>query len=141
RARSKVQQWFRQQNYDVAVADGRLLLEREFHRLGIVDVNYERLTQKFAFDRVDDFLAAIGRGDVKPSQIMNAVQEFIELKPKEARPATAAPAGPARETSGSVTIQGVGNLLTRMARCCNPVPGDPIVGFITRGYGITVHRR
>jgi GTP pyrophosphokinase len=141
RARSKVQQWFRQQNYDVAVADGRGLLEREFHRLGIIDVNYERLTQKFAFDRVEDFLAAIGRGEVKPSQIMNAVQDFVELKPKETRPAVATPTGPLRDTSGGVTIQGVGNLLTRMARCCNAVPGDPIVGFITRGHGITVHRR
>jgi GTP pyrophosphokinase len=142
RARSKVQHWFREQNYDVAVTDGRMLLEREFHRLGLSDVNYERLTQKFSFATVDDFLAAIGRGDVKPSQIMSAVQEFVELRPKETKVGASAPSTTVpRGGSTGVTIQGVGNLLTRMGRCCNPVPGEPIVGFITQGHGITVHRR
>ncbi|MFL6622293.1 MAG: GTP diphosphokinase [Sulfurifustis sp.] len=141
RARSKVQHWFRQQNYDVAIADGRQLLEREFHRLGLSDMNYERLMQKFEYARVDDFLAAIGRGEIKPSQIVSAVQELIDLKPKEPRPFITAPSPAARGTSTGVAIQGVGNLLTRMGRCCNPVPGDPIVGFITRGHGITIHRR
>ncbi len=141
RARSKVQHWFRQQHYDVAVADGRALLEREFHRLGITDINYERLTQKFAFPKVDDFLAAIGRGEVKPSQIMGAVQELVELRPKEAKAGLGpTPASP-RSAPAGVTIQGVGNLMTRMGRCCNPLPGDPVVGFVTRGSGITIHRR
>jgi GTP pyrophosphokinase len=141
RARSKVQHWFRQQNYEVAVADGRAVLEREFHRLGLSDVNYERLRQKFGFAKVEDFLATIGRGDVKPSQIANAVQELGELRPSETRTAPSVP-GAARPPSGTggVTIQGIGNLMTRIARCCNPVPGDSIVGFITRGHGITVHR-
>jgi GTP pyrophosphokinase len=141
RARSKVQHWFREQNYDVAVTDGRALLEREFRRLGLADVNYDRLTQKFDFAKVDDFLAAIGRGDVKPSQIMSAVQEFVELRPREARASVAPPSISTREAPAGVTIQGVGNLMTRMGRCCNPVPGDPVVGFITRGQGITIHRR
>ncbi|MBI3897806.1 MAG: GTP diphosphokinase [Gammaproteobacteria bacterium] len=141
RARSKVQHWFRLQNYDVSVTDGRALLEREFHRLGIADVNYERLTNHFGFPKVDDFLAAIGRGDVKPSQIMTAVQELIEPRPKETKPASI-PSSPTRTNAPTgLTIQGIGNLLTRMGRCCNPVPGDPILGFITRGRGITVHRR
>jgi len=141
RARSKVQHWFRQQNYELSVADGRTVLERELHRLGLVDVNYERLTQKFGFAKVDEFLAAVGRGDVKSSQIVNAVQELVEL-PREARPLPSVPTtAPARSTAPGVTILGVGNLLTRIGRCCNPVPGDPIVGFITRGQGITVHRR
>ncbi|HEX7044340.1 MAG TPA: GTP diphosphokinase [Burkholderiales bacterium] len=141
RARSKVQHWFRQQNYELSVADGRTLLERELHRLGLVDVNYERLTQKFGFAKVDEFLAAVGRGDVKSSQIVNAVQELVEL-PREARPLPSVPTtAPVRSAAPGVTILGVGNLLTRIGRCCNPVPGDPIVGFITRGQGITVHRR
>ncbi|HEY8555040.1 MAG TPA: GTP diphosphokinase [Burkholderiales bacterium] len=141
RARSKVQHWFRQQNFELSVADGRAMLERELHRLGLVDVNYERLTQKFGFAKVDDFLAAVGRGDVKSSQIVNAVQELVEL-PRETRPVPSVPStAPARSSAPGVTILGVGNLLTRIGRCCNPVPGDPIVGFITRGQGITVHRR
>ena len=141
RARSKVQHWFRQQNYDVSAADGRGVLEREFHRLGISDINYERLTQKFGFAKVDDFLAAIGRGDVKPSQIVSAVQELVAPRPGAGRPPPRAPVAPAaRAAAGDITIQGIGNLMTRIARCCNPVPGDPIVGFITRGHGISVHR-
>jgi GTP pyrophosphokinase len=141
RARSKAQHWFRQQNYEAAVADGRAVLEREFHRLGLSDVNYERLRQKFGFAKVEDFLAGIGRGDVKPSQIASAVQELVELRPSEPRATPSAP-GAVRppKGAGGVTIQGIGNLLTRIARCCNPVPGDAIVGFITRGHGITVHR-
>ena len=141
RARSKVQHWFRQQNYDVSVTDGRGVLEREFHRLGIADVNLERLTQKFGFAKVDDFLAAVGRGDVKPSQIVSALQGLVALRPGPARATpSAAPLPAPRAGSGGITIQGIGNLMTRIARCCNPVPGDPIVGFVTRGRGISVHR-
>jgi GTP pyrophosphokinase len=142
RARSKVQHWFRQQNYDVSVADGRTILERDFHRLGLSEVNYERLAHKFHFAKVDDFLAAIGRGDIKSSQIMATVQDLVGLRPKEVRPHGPAAPSPVRGPDPSgLTIQGVGNLLTRMGRCCNPVPGDPIVGFITHGRGITIHRR
>ncbi|BAU49034.1 (p)ppGpp synthetase [Sulfurifustis variabilis] len=140
KARSKVSQWFRLQNYEVSVADGRNVLEREFQRLGLDDVNYERLAHKSGFAKVDDFLAAIGRGDVKPSQIVSGLQEIVELRPKEERPLPAVAPVRAAPPAG-VTILGVGNLLTRMGRCCNPVPGDPIVGFITRGHGITIHRR
>jgi GTP pyrophosphokinase len=143
RARAKVQHWFRQQNYDVSVTDGRALLEREFHRLGIVDLNYERLTQKFNYTKVDDFLAALGRGDIKPSQIVTAVQDMADLRLKEHKPLPPPrPTAPANTGGGAgMTIQGVGNLLTRMGRCCNPVPGDSIIGFITHGRGITIHRR
>jgi GTP pyrophosphokinase len=141
RARQKVQAWFKQQNFDANVADGRQALEREFQRLGLADVNLEKLASRFHFDQVDDFLASLGRGEVKPTQILNAVQELVEptlhetplpVAPERARRKLREPAG--------LTIQGVGNLLTRMAKCCNPLPGDPIVGFITRGQGITVHR-
>ena len=141
KARAKVQHWFKQQHHDTAVAEGRAVLERELHRLGLHDVNYERLAQKFEFAKVDDFLATLGRGDLKASQIAAAAQEWIEPKLRDALPAVPTHA-PARggDTSG-ITIQGVGNLLTRLARCCNPLPGDPVVGFVTRGHGITVHRR
>ncbi len=140
KARAKVQHWFKQQHYDTAVAEGRVALERELHRLGLHEMSYERLAQKFSFPKVDDFLAALGRGDLKGSQIAAAVQEWVEPKLRAAPPAPSH--APARATGVSgISIQGVGNLLTRLARCCNPLPGDPIVGFITRGHGITVHRR
>jgi len=141
KARTRVSHWFRDQNYDTSVAEGRAALEREFHRLGISDINYEKLAQRFGYHRVDDFLAATGRGDVKPAQIMAAVQEFTGQAPKEAQPVVAPRPPTAPRPPASVTIQGVGNLLTRMAKCCNPVPGDSIVGFITRGQGVTIHRQ
>jgi GTP pyrophosphokinase len=141
KARAKASHWFREQNYDTSVAEGRAVLEREFHRLGIGDINYDKLAGRFQFDRTEDFLAAAGRGEIKPSQLMAAVQELTEPARETARPViTPRPAAIARQPAG-VTIQGVGNLLTRMAKCCNPVPGDPIVGFITRGQGVTIHRQ
>lgn len=141
RARSKVSAWFRQQNYDISVAEGRSALEREFDRLGITDVNYDKLAGRFHFNKTDDFLAALGRGEIKSGQIMAAVQELVEPALREEKP-TFTPRQPTvRKAVPGVTIQGVGNLLTRMARCCNPLPGDSIVGFITRGQGITIHRQ
>jgi GTP pyrophosphokinase len=141
KARTRVSHWFREQNLETSIAEGRAVLEREFHRLGIGDVNYEKLASRFQFHRVDDFLAAAGRGDIKPAQIMAAVQEFAGHALKEARPVFAPRAPTAPRPPAGVTIQGVGNLLTRSAKCCNPLPGDPIVGFITRGQGVTIHRQ
>jgi len=141
KARQKVSQWLRLQNLDASIAQGREVLEREFHRLGLADINYEKLASRFEQQNVDSFLAAIGRGDIKPAQLVNAVQELVEPAVREERPAVVARAPMEQRRPTGVSIQGVGNLLTRMARCCNPLPGDPIVGFITRGQGITIHRR
>ena len=117
------------------------MLEREFHRLGLSDSRFEKLAQRFEFQKVNDFLEATGRGDIKPAQIVNAMQELAGQDFRTEQPAIAprAPGAPAKPSG--VTIQGIGNLLTRMAKCCNPLPGDPIVGFITRGQGVTIHRR
>jgi len=141
KARAKVQVWFKQQNQEANVAAGRQALDREFQRLGLADVNFEKLASRFHFDRVDDFLASLGRGEVKPTQLVTAMQELVEPSLRESPlPATTRTRSRRVATDG-ISIQGVGNLLTRMAKCCNPVPGDPIVGFITRGQGITVHRQ
>jgi GTP pyrophosphokinase len=141
KARQKVQAWFKLQNFDASVAVGRQTLEREFQRLGLADVNFEKLTSRFGYPKVDDFLAALGRGEVKPTQIMTAVQELVEPAARAERPVIPARAPAVSKRPTGVSIQGVGNLLARMAKCCNPLPGEAIVGFITRGQGITVHRR
>ena len=140
RARSKVQHWFRQQNLDESIAAGRITLERELNRLGLVDVNYEKLTRQLGFSKVEELLAAVGRGETRTAAIVGALREVIEPKAPEDSLAPAHPAR-AKETSTAVEIQGVGNLLTRMAKCCKPLPGDGIIGFITSGRGVTVHRR
>jgi len=134
RARQKVRQWFRRQQRDQNVATGREILEREMHRLGIGQESFTEIAALFKYDRVDDFLAAIGYGDISPSHIASKIDD-ARTKGKELRlkaiPKTAV---------SDIKVAGVGDLLTRLATCCKPVPGDLIVGYITRGKGVTVHR-
>ncbi len=147
RARSKVRHWFKYQHYEENVSQGRFILERELRRLGLSEINYEKLAQRFTYNKVEEFLAAIGRGDISNTQMVNAINEEVdsgEAKEKEHWPLPAGdipptPAAPA--TSNGVQVQGVGDLLTNLAQCCRPVPGDAqIVGYITRGRGVTIHR-
>lgn len=144
RARAKVRQWFKRLNYEENVTHGRTILDRELHRLGVAEVNHEKLAREFNYSKVDDFLAAIGRGDINPSHIVSAINDIIEAtQPKEEKELyilTSPSAAPTSPTG--IRIQGVGNLLTNLAQCCRPVPGDDsIIGFITRGRGVTIHRR
>ncbi|MCC5858142.1 MAG: GTP diphosphokinase [Ectothiorhodospiraceae bacterium] len=140
RARSRVRAWFKQQDHDKNVAAGRQELDRELHRLGLRDVNLENLAQKTRFPRLEDFLAAIGRGDITPGQIAGLLGDLVLPRREEPLPVSSR-SSQAAGGSGDVTIYGVGNLLTRMAGCCRPAPGDPIIGFITQGHGVTIHRR
>lgn len=139
KARSRVQQWFKQQNFENNVVEGRRVLEKELVRLGVGDVNYERLAHQFKYAKLEDFLAAVGRNDIKVSQIVAALQEAV-TPPEEPIPTLVKPQ-PLPEGRNDVQVRGVGDLLTHMARCCRPVPGDPIIGYITRGHGVTIHRQ
>ncbi|WP_440995538.1 RelA/SpoT family protein [Arhodomonas sp. SL1] len=144
KARASVRSWFRQQDFEQNVADGRAILERELNRLGVQDVPLERIAARTRYGRLEEFFAALGRGDMTGGQIAGLLDR--ELLPRPERPASSEPrrgAGTAERSGGDddVTIYGVGNLLTRMAGCCQPTPGDPIMGFITRGHGVTIHRR
>jgi GTP pyrophosphokinase len=141
RAQAKVRSWFRQQDYEHNVSDGRALLDRELHRLSVTDINLEQLAKRFRYDKLDDFLSALGCGDISSAQIAGAVNEQVlpavhEPPLPHLRRPTAAPPG-----GGDVQIMGVGDLMTHMARCCKPLPDDPIVGYVTRGRGVTIHRR
>ncbi|PWG61660.1 GTP diphosphokinase [Sediminicurvatus halobius] len=143
RARAKVRAWFRQQDHDKNVAEGRAILERELHRLGLAEVNLERLAARSRFPRLEEFLAAIGRGDVTGGQIAGLLSDQLLPAQESAEDMLTRRRGAGEERGGEddVTVYGVGNLLTRMARCCQPAPGDDIVGFITRGEGVSIHRR
>lgn len=139
RARAKVRHWFRQQDYDKNVAAGRAVLDRELNRLGMGKCNWEQLAERLHYPDVSDMLAAIGNGDLSMAQLAGAANELALPGSEEF-----VPARPARGTDTSDTglrIEGVGNLLTQMARCCRPVPHDPIIGYITRGRGVSIHRR
>ena len=139
RARSKVQQWFRYQEHDQNAADGRVILEKELVRLGLKDVNIENLTQELKFNKTSDMMAALGRGEVKTTHIANALQEYLAPQGKK-EPELKLRQTPVDKSKSDIRVQGVGNLMTQMAKCCKPLPGDDIVGFITRGRGVSIHR-
>lgn len=137
RARSKVRAWFRQRDVGEQVALGRSLLDKEFKRLGIGETNLEKLAQRLKFARVDDFLAALGRGDVGQRDLVNALVE-----PGRPAPSLVPTAKPrARPKSGNpVVIPGLGDVPLTLARCCKPQPPEPIAAYTTVGRGLTVHR-
>ncbi len=141
-AREKIRQWFRRQQREENIARGKEILEKELQRMGLTKQGEADLAAIFKFERVEDFLAAIDAGDISPQNV--ALKLLGEQQPPAVAHAPTVephPDGQRRPTaSGSIQVQGVGDLLTRIARCCNPVPGEPIVGYITRGTGITVHR-
>lgn len=136
RARAKVRHWFAEQNLDDSVAQGRTLLDRELHRIGVTDINQEKLAQKLRYNKLDDLLAALGRGDITPRRVSLAI---VQDTPAPAQRSATTQALPTQ--SGNVLIEGVGNLMIRTAKCCHPVKPDPIVGYVTRDRGITIHRR
>lgn len=138
RARQKVRQWFRREERDDNIVQGRNILEKEMHRLGADQMGFDQVAKLMKYAKLDDLLAAIGYGDVTPPQIANRI---TALAAENSEPLI--DTQPTRQTTvvPGIQVMGVGDLLTRLAPCCNPVPNDDIVGFITRGRGITVHRR
>lgn len=147
RALSKIRYWFRRQNRDKNIATGREVIERELKRMGVLDsMSFEMVAWLFNYSKVDDFMAAVGAGDINASQIANKVlddererQGFKDAnslvrKSRGVKPSTREP------NANGITIMGTGGLLINMARCCTPMYGEDIVGYITRGRGVTVHR-
>jgi len=145
RARSKIRHWLRKQNRDKHISMGRDALERELKRLGVIDkVTFDSVAKLLNFDKLDDFLAAIGAGDVTGSQITNHVLEEERRKEEQMKTDEDLLKPRAKSTTSNTTtgvsIMGAGGLLVNLARCCSPMPGDEIIGYITRGRGVTVHR-
>ena len=154
RARNRVRQWFKQQDHDRYVSEGRSLLDKELNRLGIEGkANLEKIGLKYNFHKGDDVLAAIGRGEIPAGQIARQVGEpkFVEQAETETQAeaelavkkrARRHKHPPQRQGShAEVVVEGIDDLMIQIAHCCKPVPHDPIVGYITRGRGVTVHRR
>jgi len=147
RARNRVRQWFKQQDHDQHEQGGRAALEKELVRLGIAEKpQLDQLAPRFNFKRGEDLLAAIGRGDLSVGQVARQVGEprTQEPQPREQEARSRAPSrAPSkfRPGAGEVVVEEVNDLMTQIANCCKPVPYDAIVGFVTRGRGVTVHRR
>jgi GTP pyrophosphokinase len=142
RARNRVRQWFKQQDHDQHLQEGRVILDRELTRLGITEKpNLEELATRFNFKRGEDLLAAVGRGDLSVGQVARQVGERKLEEPKEVEPKPRTPQKQRADTAADVVVEGVDDLMTHMAQCCRPVPNDPIIGFVTRGRGISIHRK
>ena len=138
RARGKVRAWFNQQDHEQHLTDGRALLDRELKRLKAGNVSLDTIVKRLKFDKPNDLYVAIGRNDITAAQIAGAIGNLIE--PAEKSPELVPRAPAAKSGSDGISVRGVGNLLTHIAPCCMPVPPDSIVGFITRGKGVTIHR-
>lgn len=141
RAAGKIRYWFRRQDREKMIALGREILEREMKRLGVEKMSHDKVAELFGLDDSEDLLAQVGFGDIHPQHIATRILELERAEDTERFEITSAPA-PARERSAQeIRIQGTGGLLTNLAQCCNPVQGDGIIGYITRGRGVTVHRQ
>ncbi|MCI0475199.1 MAG: bifunctional (p)ppGpp synthetase/guanosine-3',5'-bis(diphosphate) 3'-pyrophosphohydrolase [Anaerolineales bacterium] len=140
RTREKIRYYFKHQARTEAITEGRALLEKELHRLGYDQRNFDELAKIFDHKNADDFLEAIGHEDLSLQTI--SVKLLDEEREQAAPPVEELPAPVAPKVlETALTVEGVDNLLQHVARCCNPLPGDPVIGYITRGRGITIHRR
>lgn len=144
RSREKVRSWFNRLDRDRNLAAGRDLLEKELRRMGVAGAALEPLLARFNAASVDDLYVLVALGDVGPHQVGRAVledQRAQSAPPAEQRVPVSRPRPPAAAADGSqFVVEGVANLLAQPARCCQPLPGEPVAGYLTRARGITVHR-
>lgn len=140
RARAKVAQWFRQQEVTQYIESGKNVLEKEFARAGIHQVNLQKIATRFNFKDDDSFFAAIGHGVLRMPQIIQAAHA-VQKQESEKNVSLPSLAKKTPKHSPGLRIEGASDLLTRIAKCCKPIPGDPIIGYITQGRGVSIHRQ
>jgi len=144
RARTKVRQWFKAQQLEETLAHGRAIVERELARAGATAVNLDAVAAKAGFEKSDDLFAAVGREELNTRQIQAAIKAVVQPD-AQAETGTENEAGLLRQSKAAgagsgISVLGVDRLMTVLARCCKPAPPDGIVGFVTRGKGVTIHR-
>jgi GTP pyrophosphokinase len=140
RTRSKIRRWFRAQEREKNIQQGQEVVERELKRLGLSETHtVADIAEALKFDEVSEFLAKVGFGDIQSKQIGGAIAAMEQdLKPDdELRPLLQEQPKPTK----GLTVRGLSGLHTRMGGCCNPIPPEPIIGYVTRGHGVTVHRQ
>ncbi len=145
RARAKVRQWFRKESHDDNLKAGKDAVESEARRMGMPLNDLKALAGRFSYKSEDDLFVAIGNGDLTVGQVIHAFERMKteRIEPQAEDLVTVSPVrqkGSRKPQSDDVRIEGVGNLMTTIARCCHPLPGDAVVGYVTRGRGVTIHR-
>jgi GTP pyrophosphokinase len=138
RARAKIKAWFKKQEDEQNLSQGRTVIEREIQRLGIKELNYENLARTLGYKSHDDFFIDLGRGDLSISKV---IREFSQTSESEDILTEISGVLPDPTSTDAIEVVGLKGMLSTMARCCNPMPGDQIVGYITRGRGATIHRQ
>jgi GTP pyrophosphokinase len=141
RARSKIKQWFKQQDRESNLSQGKTLLEKEFKRLGLKNVEVEEILPELAIKTMDDLYVAIGCGDIGVGRVVNKLAEKEEEQLDSEFELDLVEAPSSIVPSDTVKVMGLKGIATTMAKCCNPMPGDEIVGYVTRGRGATIHRQ
>ena len=139
RARSKVRQWFNAQALAQTIANGRAIVERELQREGMTGANLDQLAQRSGYARSEELFAAAGREEIGPKQLQTALRGTLPAPPAQESIAPAKSKSDAKDSG--ILVVGVDNLLTQLAKCCKPAPPDAIAGFVTRGRGVSIHRR
>ena len=139
RSRSKIKQWFKKQDWEQNLAQGKLQFDRELRRLGMESMDAQQLSQEYDYKTLDDFYEAIGCGDLSLGRLIGKISDLSKEKDEDVL--APHPSGEVKPSSDSVTVLGLKGMLTSVARCCKPVPGDDIIGYITRGRGATIHRQ
>lgn len=140
RAKEKVRAYFRKLDHERNVAAGRELVEKELKRVAMSDADLSAIPARFNLKTLDELYVAIGIGEITTGQVARGLHELMQPKAPAKPEMSAEPPRIKRRDKDAITIEGIGNLLTQMARCCQPIPGDPIVGYLTRGKGVSIHR-
>ena len=145
RGRAKVRQWYKRESRDDNLRAGKEALEIEARRVGLALSDLKDVLERFNLNTAEDLYVAVGNGDLASGQIFNALARMRaeQTEPQAEDLVTRAPVrqrGAAAKGKDDVIIEGVGNLMTTIAKCCHPVPGDPVAGYVTQGRGVTIHR-
>jgi GTP pyrophosphokinase len=143
RARSKIRQWFKRQDRELNLTQGKAVLEKEFKRLGLRQIEFEEILPALGVKTVDDLYVAIGSGDVGIGRVINKIAELGEdtLEDDFKLDLDLVKAPSPLVPSDAIHVMGLKGIATTMGKCCNPMPGDEIIGYITRGRGATIHRQ
>lgn len=147
-ARNKIRAWFKKERREENIQEGKQELEREFRRNRILlpaeqmEEFIESIAKKQHFDQVDNFYSAIGYGGIILSRIMPRIRDkYLKLIKTEQKEELQQQALRPTKASNGIIVEGIDNCLVKFAQCCNPLPGDPVIGFVTRGHGVSVHKK
>jgi len=133
--REKIRQWFKRQERAENIEHGREILEKELRRLGVKLTEREELAKLFKYDSLEDFLVAIGYGGISTHQIA------VKLAAQQEQPKPTTEVTLPKQPVSAIKVLGVGDMLTHLSQCCHPVPGDKIIGYVTRSRGVSIHRQ